>query len=83
MTRKTAKALAEIDGQIAGLREIEARFHLLGATGIDEVGDAWNSVHDAITALEAHRRWVEMEPLHAAAIAQNPGGYALAAANID
>ncbi len=75
--RQTAKALTEIDAQITALRAIEAQFAALPATGIDEVGDAWNSTHDAIEALEAHRRWVEQ-----GAPAQT-GTWALIQANID
>lgn len=61
-TRQLTAALADIDTQLDGLRDIEAMFNALPATGVDEVADAWNATHDAIRCLEEHRDWVASNP---------------------
>jgi hypothetical protein len=56
--RQLATALAEIDQQLAGLREIEALFRARFASESVRLGgtaDAWNATHDAIAELQAHR----------------------------
>lgn len=82
--RQLATALAEIDQQLAGLREIEALFTARFATESVRLGgtaDAWNATHDAIAELEAHRAEVEANPRPLTfAEAQS---FALVQANID
>jgi hypothetical protein len=56
--RQLAKALAEIDHQLAGLYAVRAAFvthYTNDAALADEVCDAWNATHDAIREILARR----------------------------
>jgi len=60
---KLRKALMQIDLEIASMRIIENQFTLaFGYTTpqVEQITDAWNAVHDAIEALEGHRKQVEL-----------------------
>lgn len=62
--RQLAKALAEIDTQLASLRAIEQGFHVFadGNAIPDAIYTAWNATHAAISELEYHRGQVELNP---------------------
>ena len=82
--RQVAKARADIDAKIEGLRAIEQGFHVFadGENAIPEsIYDAWNATLSAISEMEEHRRQVELNPRPI--IAGEMGTYELAQANID
>jgi len=64
--RQLAKALAEIDAQIARMEYIVSDYEALGtlypAAVPSYIYDAWNTAHDAVTALRMERDRIELNP---------------------
>lgn len=60
--------LRRIDMQLKALAAVAQTFTDWWASPVpeggvpDSVAAAWNSTHDAMTALQAHRAWVELNP---------------------